>query len=1069
MADLDNIPTLETIQNFNKDVKVHTEVVTSTADKTVQLDSAGKNHDTLNGLRKKYLEAIQAAGGVPLGDGVWGVGKEYTAYNQYLIYNGVPYKPRASATLPYATQTADPTVAPDVTFVQPYTDFSKLDGRALEERALGPGASLYQGDSGVVQDGDIVPAGTTHLTILINGRAEDVRFYPLSDGVVGSLTESGASIGGVPVLFNSSLKSITVGSLSELKSITSPVGSKINYIDEDEDRVYVVTSDASYPRVALDNGLYAARVYQGDTIVMNEDDWNVVVGGWHLPPYTTNEYDIAFNNGKSIQAACEYADELGISKVIGPKGVLTVCYYDADNSELFFGRDVEAQRGLESLDYSPSITLFDMTNLTLDLSKTSLQVIFDSDNRSPYDLIQRSTPANMYGKLIFPRKTENLTIIFSNENSCIGDVRCRSWLTDPVNVENTYGVFISQMNYNMKIYGGKGGGFTADFISGGFGQPCGEGYPYPTLQSLARGGFDDNGLEDDALLTNRRSEFIQLRFLGGEDDLTNFNIRDNICSLSGFGYIRYPYIRNDNIGVYFYDESQAYLARKTVGFNDAIYCPDNVHYLRFEFYDDERTDEFVNYGDIVADSGAMTLQTGISTGVLIEDMDVVDNRRGGISNVPYSTTIRNVRVFDSGLGEKLGDPSTTEFTRYAINCEDFVTNDLIIENVTSSHSYVNGFLISSTKSTVRDCEVDTSVQFRRDCLEGLIENTKASTIDTGNNNIPDRQKMRPKIAVNNCRGWDGLNSVQHGPNTGPSTSNRKKELVIDQGNKFTDDVYTDCYVSGVKTNRLQGFAIGGRYSSIGIVRNTPFSNNADTCSLDLSGAKYASDIYFDSTGPEGTIPNECILFNRHKNPYKDIRIDTSYAIRLDHPMSAQSLYWDLENLYMNDVTFTSLNAAIENKSANRASITPPSEAYVVGGSTYNISKCKFDNMMMTVNRMSGATTNATLIIEDTTFAGVANIILSSFSGTDVSNVTIIVKNSNIDVSLRNSSGFVWGSVNDEANITLSFIGCTFYNELGGVKSFDIIDITHTAATISSNAYGCTFANCTNIDGVTVVS
>lgn len=83
---------------------------------------------------------------------------------------------------------------------------SKENIKAAEERGLGHGASLYQGTGTLngesyVQNGDTVPAGTTHLTVLINSKPEDVAISPLASGVVSALTETGATISVTPVVF----------------------------------------------------------------------------------------------------------------------------------------------------------------------------------------------------------------------------------------------------------------------------------------------------------------------------------------------------------------------------------------------------------------------------------------------------------------------------------------------------------------------------------------------------------------------------------------------------------------------------------------------------------------------------------------------------------------------------------------------------------------------------------------------------------------------------------------------------------------------------------------------------
>ena len=73
------------------------------------------------------LDGVKNFSGVPLNGGVWAAGQTFTAYNQYMIYNGTPYAPLASTSLPYGPVGA----TPDIAFVGPYplNDHSKLSNR----------------------------------------------------------------------------------------------------------------------------------------------------------------------------------------------------------------------------------------------------------------------------------------------------------------------------------------------------------------------------------------------------------------------------------------------------------------------------------------------------------------------------------------------------------------------------------------------------------------------------------------------------------------------------------------------------------------------------------------------------------------------------------------------------------------------------------------------------------------------------------------------------------------------------------------------------------------------------
>lgn len=95
----------------------------------------GGVNKTLDALEAEYLEAIQGAGGIPVGTWAAGV-TTFNAYNEYAVYNGIPYKPRTSATLPYVAQGADPTVAPDDANVQPYQEITEAQVVALVEETI---------------------------------------------------------------------------------------------------------------------------------------------------------------------------------------------------------------------------------------------------------------------------------------------------------------------------------------------------------------------------------------------------------------------------------------------------------------------------------------------------------------------------------------------------------------------------------------------------------------------------------------------------------------------------------------------------------------------------------------------------------------------------------------------------------------------------------------------------------------------------------------------------------------------------------------------------------------------
>ena len=71
-------------------------------------DRLGNKHLTAEG-------ALARIGASPINGGVWASGITFTAYNEYMIYNGVAYKPKGTTSLPYVSANT-----PDMYNVEPY-------------------------------------------------------------------------------------------------------------------------------------------------------------------------------------------------------------------------------------------------------------------------------------------------------------------------------------------------------------------------------------------------------------------------------------------------------------------------------------------------------------------------------------------------------------------------------------------------------------------------------------------------------------------------------------------------------------------------------------------------------------------------------------------------------------------------------------------------------------------------------------------------------------------------------------------------------------------------------------
>ncbi|AUR87843.1 hypothetical protein NVP1104O_93, partial [Vibrio phage 1.104.O._10N.286.49.A12] len=155
----------------------------------------GGVNKTLDALEAEYLEAIRNAGGEPLNGGVWAAGQTFTAYNQFMVYNDIAYKPRTTTTLPYG-----PTgVAPDTNFVGPFSELSitnlgtyvdysfdtVVELQAAEYMSIGDKASITNRGRGVfVKETGGSPNGFDVIA-LNDGNTARLVTRPASSGNIG--------------------------------------------------------------------------------------------------------------------------------------------------------------------------------------------------------------------------------------------------------------------------------------------------------------------------------------------------------------------------------------------------------------------------------------------------------------------------------------------------------------------------------------------------------------------------------------------------------------------------------------------------------------------------------------------------------------------------------------------------------------------------------------------------------------------------------------------------------------------------------------------------------------------
>lgn len=797
-------------------------------------------------------------------------------------------------------------------------------------------------------------------------------------------------------------------------TIVHSVGQIWSTIIDNEPAQYQITAADDYPRIDLGNGLFASRKYLGNTLKMNTIDWRMVEGGYRKPftgeigsivsyePYTQQEYDNAFWNAKSIQLAVEYADDHNISTVITPEGEFTVCYHSPSATSPRIGRDnVTTTGGATSLIATCRLESIKKVRL-LDITNTHLKVIFDSSNRNPYDyagILAGREPYQMPGAVFDQRGSEGLYINGSVGKPVVGDVYTRDWVNEgsQIGVEQTYGIIIWDHCYDGEL-SVDFDGFTGDGVNA---KP--RGTSLASIDNLAKGGFTDEGVEDNTDVTRRRSDFI---------DVSAAHYDTVITATSR--YTRYPSVRNLDIGVFFYDENQNFLAKRTIRHLDDINVNGRTKYLRFEFYDDERTDAVVDYGSFV-------LVTGFSGRFYIHDINSNNNRRGGFSNLPNDTRIENVSAQWIGDQPQIGTPTITEPTRYFINQEDVVVRNLQIDGEIGLKTNYNGILLNPVSATVRNCD-DRQTLVTYSAIKDLTVNgLKTGIIDAS------RDSFDKVVKFSNCeitdRGVFGNVSEVKG-------SVHLSDSYINGGRL---QLYKNCHLNDVRLN-----AEGTDDYAVLVLAEYPSSLENVTVDIPETLATYrtielASNEWLGQMIVRSKSNAELRLYPdraRDENAYSNFwNVDAEST-------GVISLVCGRDRTYTSLATFNYKGRFSGNQVYTGNLSTPRPYHYKFHGVSFEKGA--------RINRFErgdggGSTTNEYTFI-----------------------------NCNIDVegmaAFFSQNYAMYGTT----TLDIKFLGCTFYSS-GVSTNFELVKTVGDTTNITSEAVGCSFINCTNIDTITTVS
>ena len=362
------------------------------------------------------------------------------------------------------------------------------------------------------------------------------------------------------------------------------------------------------------------------------DRWGILPG---IPekPYQIEDYQKALGNINGINSALTYAYDQGYSFVILPKDEYAIC----------FPTPIQLK-----------------SNQTFDCMGATLKVIYDSDNRSPYDPDQNRHPSFLEGNAIeFTRGVRNSHL---RGLRLIGDRYERSFkYSEERRREGSYGVVFRGDACYCSVSHCYIAGFMGDQI-----RFVAEGY--------IRNGPSGVGSQTLGTINPTTGEVIS--------DINSKSVVSALISIptsekpfftiGGQGYSRTTRMNNKRFHVYYYQDG-IYLGRLIGNKVQApVTIPKHATHMRLMYLEEsdpkKQFDIFIRYG-------------GDCHHNVVEFNELADGHRGGIQPGGSYNIIQYNKIRDNGSSDGWlwgGIPTFPDSTRYGINQEDSYGDNTII-------------------------------------------------------------------------------------------------------------------------------------------------------------------------------------------------------------------------------------------------------------------------------------------------------------------------------------------------------------------------------------------------------
>ena len=432
----------------------------------------------------------------------------------------------------------------------------------------------------------------------------------------------------------------------------------------------------------------AEKIDSGKGNIIELEKYGIVQADF-IAPFTSENYKVAYNNGLGIQKAIDEAKINGLTEIILPSGNYPVCY--SGDTDLCHNPIIDSQ-GINFIGYG-----------------VKLYVIYDEEGTNPY--FTGETPRLLQGVII---QTNSDVRGFH----LVGE---RGYRTD----ENTK---YREGSLGIGMTSTTNGNIIKDCICELF---SGDGIGSASYMEQLAGWEGSGGLFTSIDFDTTSNSWVEskTRYTGISHN-AGYIDKSRPLLLRCTGYFLYT---TAPLRILCFDENDNYIGDVRFWQGEYFYLLPNTVTWYLQIIRE------IEHATTTTETWNHWIGYGFYNNTTIDNCEVRFNQRGGISNIPNGSTIRNCTIHHNGCAYE-DMPAFYDGTQFGIDIEDIYIHDITIEGC-QIFDNLHGVLYRCWAMRFKNCSIYGAVKSLNSCVDFYAENTRFNGSCTLNSPTPHGAKV----------------------------------------------------------------------------------------------------------------------------------------------------------------------------------------------------------------------------------------------------------------------------------------------------------------------------------------